>query len=103
MFNEVKGSFVALGDGHDPKTVAEHYGKYYDEAMKMFLKFGHYGGTQEIHENYWPLICMLADQAKRIDGLCAKVQALEYEAEHENADEPAKRSPGRPRKEMAVA
>jgi hypothetical protein len=77
MFKDVQSSFVALGDGHDPVTIPAHYGKYYEEAAKVFLKFGHYGGTREIHDNYWPLICLLADQQKRIDELAAQVAAME--------------------------
>ena len=76
MFKEVQSSFVALGNGYDPATVPPHYGKAYDEALKMFLKFGHYGGSREIHDNYWPLICLLADQGKRIDELAEQVKSL---------------------------
>lgn len=73
MFNEVKSEFVQLGDGTDPQTIPEHYGKYYDRAGGMFRLFGHFKGLDEMHPNFWPLICLLADQQKRIDELQAQV------------------------------
>ena len=86
MFKDVAGSFVTLGDGHDPKSIPDHYGKYYDQTMKMFLRFGHYGGMREIHDNYWPMICLMADMVKRIDELEAKLNSNAYSVADDAAD-----------------
>lgn len=77
MFKDVQSGFVQLGDGVDPQTIPKHYGAYYDEAGKMYRKFGCFKGLDDLHPNFWPLICLIADQAKRIDELEAAVLELQ--------------------------
>jgi hypothetical protein len=100
-FKQVQSSFVSLGNGFDPQTIPAHYGEYYDRAVKTFLKFGHYGGVSEIHDNFWPLICLLADQEKRIAALEAERDATATDAD-ESTKEHWKTRQARERKEMAV-
>lgn len=73
MFDGVKGQFVkAMGDGVDPKTIPVHIVAYYDDAVRMFTKFGHYTGIEDVPHNLWPLICLLADLQDQIKKLEAK-------------------------------
>ena len=70
MFDTVKPYFVkVVGDGHDPKTIPAHIVEFYDKSVDLFRKFGAYIGVDDVPESYWPLICILADQKKRIDEL----------------------------------
>lgn len=75
MFKDVQSQFVHLGDGADPQTISKHYGVYYDTAGRMFKRFGCFKGLDDIHPNIWPVICLLADQQKRIEELEARIVA----------------------------
>ena len=35
----------------------------------MFRKFGHYQGINNVPDNDWPIICLLANQRRQIDEL----------------------------------
>ena len=91
MWKDVRSQFVALGDGVDPEKIPEHYGRFYDEASKLFYKFGAYTGADMLPANFWPIICLLADQLKRIERLEVLLAASQ-----KSVDVP-KRGPGRPR------
>ena len=79
MFDGVKGQFVkACGDGVDPRTIPPHIVAYYDEAVRMFTKFGHFSGVEDVPHNDWPLICLMAELKMKADRLEARVMALEY-------------------------
>lgn len=72
-FDNVQHSFVRLADGGvDPSKIPGHYKAFYDRALAMFKRFPHFGGTTEVHANYWPLLCLMADQQKRIEALEAE-------------------------------
>lgn len=77
MFKDVQSEFVHLGDGADPQTIPKHYGAYYDVAGEMFKRFGCFKGLDEMHPNIWPLVCLLADQEKRLAELEAQVLGLQ--------------------------
>ena len=78
MFHGVRGRFVrAVGDGEDPKSIPKHYVDYYDEALTLFRKFGSHQGIDEVPENYWPMICLMAEMKQTIEDLRLKVERLE--------------------------
>jgi hypothetical protein len=87
MFDGVKGFFVnAVGDCRDPKSIPGHYVRYYDKAVDLFRKFGSYTGVDDIPEQYWPVVCLLGDLAKRNDELEARIALLEQNEALAEAD-----------------
>ena len=98
-FRDIKGSFIKLSkDGINPKEIPEHYGVYYAKAYKMYQNFSHFGGLRDIQHNYWPIICLLADQQKQIDELCARLAEMDTEPGPAVAGLEAPKQRGRPRK-----
>ncbi len=77
MFKDVQSGFVHLGDGADPQTIPKHYGVYYNAAGEMFKRFGCFKGLDDMHPNVWPLVCLLADQEKRLAELEHHVLVLQ--------------------------
>ncbi len=105
-FEDMQGSFVKLAEGGvDPDKIPKHYGVYYDNAFKMFQKFGHFGGVRDIPHNLWPFVCIMADMQKAIDDLTNRLAIMDAEqsppaAACVKAPEPKKR--GRPLKLQPV-
>lgn len=77
MFKDVQSEFVHLGDGTDPKTIPRHYQAYYDAAEEMFRRFRSFKGLNEMHPDIWPVVCLLADQEKRLAELEHHVLVLQ--------------------------
>ncbi len=102
MFNDVKSEFVQLGDGVDPETIPGRYKAYYDRASEMFRRFGHFKGADDLHPNVWPMLCLLADQQKRIEDLESRVFAHEdTPAKARPVEAPDPRAPdGKPKLDM---
>ena len=87
MFDGVQGMFVrAVGDGEDPKSIPKHYVDYYNESLLLFRKFGAHQGIGEINENFWPLICLMADMKQTVEDLRLKVERLEKRHDAEASD-----------------
>lgn len=94
MFDGVRGHFIkAVGDGEDPKSIPEHYVKYYNDSLVLFRKFGAHQGITELHENFWPLICLMADMRKEIESLKSKAGKLEAAAGQATDSSPEVREP----------
>ena len=97
-FDLVRGQFArAMGEGPRPDTIPASFADYYVRAFAKYRCFVQYGGIREIPPNDWPLICLLAEQERRLDELEKRLTAKE-EAETELP----RRNPGRPRKDELV-
>ena len=100
-FKDMQGSFVKLAPGGvDPDKIPKHYSVYYDQAFKMFQKFGHYGGVRDIPHNLWPMICIMADMQESIRVLTDRLAELDTEPESET--EVRRKKSGRPEKLQTV-
>lgn len=98
----VRSQFVKpLGDGHDPKTIPQHYQEFYDQALALYGKFGHFNSVPEVPWNDWPLICLLADLNQKINKLEARL--AEQETKPQAAVEPEPKVKHGPRRQPAVA
>ena len=105
-FKDMQGSFVKLAEGGvDPRKIPQHYGVYYDDAFKMFQKFGHYGGVRDIPHNLWPLVCIMADMQEAINDLTDRLAVMDAERclpAEPAVQQPSPKKRGRPPKLQAV-
>jgi len=93
---------VMADGGVDPDKIPKHYSVYYDEAFKMFQKFGHYGGVRDIPHNLWPVICLMADMQEAISDLTDRLAVMDTEQSVSAASNCEPKRRGRPPKLQPV-